>query len=62
MGLFNFIETFFFISLGITFMLILLLVYHFKQRLNAIEQKKEDYKNTYFSKDIKDNNKIINSK
>ena len=39
MGLFNFIETFFFISLGITFMLILLLVYHFKQRLNAIEQK-----------------------
>ena len=30
--------------------------------LNAIEQKKEDYKNTYFSKDIKDNNKIINSK
>jgi len=30
--------------------------------LNAIEQKKEDYKNTYFSKDIKDNSKIINSK
>lgn len=23
--------------------------------LNAIEQQKEDYKNTYFSKDIKDN-------
>ena len=39
MGLFNFIETFFFISLGITFMLILLLVYHFKQRLNTLEQK-----------------------
>ena len=39
MGVFNFIETFFFISLGITFVLILLLVYHFKQRLNAIEQK-----------------------
>jgi hypothetical protein len=26
--------------------------------LNSIEQQKEDYKNTYFSKDIKDNNKI----
>jgi hypothetical protein len=39
MGVFNFIETFFFISLGITFVLILLLVYHFKQRLNSIEQK-----------------------
>ena len=30
--------------------------------LNSIEQKKEDYKNTYFSKDIKDNGKIIFSK
>jgi predicted metal-dependent hydrolase len=30
--------------------------------LNSIEQKKEDYKNTYFSKDIKDNSKIIFSK
>ena len=30
--------------------------------LNAIEQKKEDYKNTYFSKDIKDNSKILSSK
>ena len=39
MGVFNFIETFFFISLGITFVLILLLVYHFKQRLNVLEQK-----------------------
>jgi len=39
MGFFNFIETFFFISLGITFVLILLLVYHFKQRMNALEQK-----------------------
>jgi len=26
--------------------------------LNSIEQQKEDYKNTYFSKDIKDNVKI----
>ena len=41
MGVFNFIETFFFISLGITFILILLLVYHFKQRLNTIEQKND---------------------
>ena len=41
MGVFNFIETFFFISLGITFVLILLLVYHFKQRLNSIEQKSD---------------------
>lgn len=28
--------------------------------LNMVEQQKEDYKNTYFSKDIKDNRKIIN--
>jgi cobalamin biosynthesis protein CobT len=39
MGLFNFIETFFFISLGITFVLILLLVYHFKQRISSLEHK-----------------------
>ena len=39
MSVFNFMETFFFISLGITFVLILLLVYHFKQRLGTIEQK-----------------------
>ena len=37
MGFFNMIETFFFISLGITFVLILLLVYHFKHRLSTIE-------------------------
>ena len=30
--------------------------------LNSIEQQKEDYKNTYFSKDIKDNGKILFSK
>ena len=41
MSVFNFMETFFFISLGITFILILLLVYHFKQRLGAIEQKSD---------------------
>ena len=27
--------------------------------LNSIEQQKEDYKNTYFAKDIKDNTKIF---
>ena len=41
MGFFNFIETFFFLSLGITFVLILLLVYHFKQRLTALENKSD---------------------
>jgi hypothetical protein len=41
MGVFNFIETIFFISLGITFVLILLLVYHFKQRISVIEQKSD---------------------
>jgi hypothetical protein len=41
MSVFNFMETFFFISLGITFVLILLLVYHFKQRLSAIEEKSD---------------------
>ena len=41
MGFFNFIETFFFISLAITFVLILLLVYHFKQRLSHLENKSE---------------------
>ena len=39
MGVFSFIETFFFLSLAITFILILLLVNHFKQRLNTIESK-----------------------
>jgi hypothetical protein len=27
--------------------------------LNSIEQQKEDYRNTYFTKDIKDNSKIL---
>jgi len=39
MGFFNLIESFFFISLAITFVLILLLVYHFKQRVVTLEQK-----------------------
>ncbi len=30
--------------------------------LNSIEKQKEDYRNTYFSKDIKDNRKILFSK
>jgi NTP pyrophosphatase (non-canonical NTP hydrolase) len=30
-----------------------------EQTLNTVEQQKEDYKNTYFTKDIKDNNKIF---
>jgi len=29
-----------------------------EKTLNVAEQKKEDYKNTYFTKDIKDNSKI----
>ena len=39
MSVFNFMESFFFISLGVTFILILLLVYHFKQRLSMVENK-----------------------
>jgi hypothetical protein len=39
MGVFNFIETFFFISLGVTILLVALLVYHFKQRINSLEQR-----------------------
>jgi hypothetical protein len=39
MAFFDFIENFFFISLGITFALILLLVYHFKQRISSMEKK-----------------------
>jgi hypothetical protein len=33
-----------------------------EQTLNSIEKQKEAYRNTYFSKDIKDNNKLLNSK
>lgn len=39
MGFFSFIETFFFISLAITFILIMMLVYHFKDRLTILEDK-----------------------
>ena len=41
MGFFSFIENFFFVTLAITFVLILLLVYHFKQRINYTEEKME---------------------
>jgi hypothetical protein len=39
MGFFNYIENFFFISLGVLFILVLLLVYHFKQRMTSVEKK-----------------------
>jgi hypothetical protein len=39
--MFGFLENFFFISLGITFGLILLLIYHFKERMTAVERKGE---------------------
>ena len=39
MSAFNFMETFFFFSLGITFVLLGLLIYHFKQRLVKTEEK-----------------------
>ena len=39
MGIFNFMETSFFISLGIIFILIFLIVYHFKERMISMEEK-----------------------
>lgn len=39
MGTFSLFETFFFLTLAILFILILLLIYHFKDRLNKVEQK-----------------------
>ena len=33
-----------------------------EKTLNYIEQQKESYRNTYFSKDIKDNIKLLSSK
>lgn len=41
MGLFGFIENFFFISLALVFVLVLLLVYHFKNRITVAEKKSE---------------------
>ena len=37
----NIVEMFFFVSLAMTFILILLIVYHFKQRISLIEQKND---------------------
>jgi hypothetical protein len=39
MGFFSLLETFFFISLAITFVLIIMLVYHFKGRLVSVEDR-----------------------
>lgn len=39
MELFSFVETFFFISLAITFVLIMMLIYHFRERLTIVEKK-----------------------
>ena len=39
MASFKFIETFFFLSLGITFALIITLVYHFKKRMESMETR-----------------------
>lgn len=39
MGIFSFIETFFFLSLAVSFVLILLLVYHFKKHVSLLERK-----------------------
>jgi len=33
-----------------------------EKTLNLVEKQKEDYKNTYFTKDIKDNSKLFSSK
>jgi hypothetical protein len=41
MAIFNFLENFFFISLAITFGLLLLLVYHFKERMSIVEKKSD---------------------
>ena len=39
MGFFNLIESAFFASLAITFVLVIMLVYHFKERLVSLEKK-----------------------
>ena len=41
MSAFGMIESFFFLSLGIVFILIVLLVYHFKQRITTVEHKSD---------------------
>lgn len=41
MTLFSLLESFFFLCLGISFVLILLMVYHFKKRIDALERSTE---------------------
>jgi len=41
MGLFDFMDSFFYISLGVLCLLILLLIYHFKDRIHTLETKNE---------------------
>lgn len=41
MTFFSLLESFFFMSLGLSFFLILLMVYHFKKRMDALEKKNE---------------------
>ena len=52
MANFSLFETFFFLTLAITFILILLLVYHFKDRLSKLEQKSDSMFNIIY--DISD--------
>jgi hypothetical protein len=67
MEFFSFLETLFFISLAVTFVLIIMLVYHFKGRLVLLEQKT----NTMFEilssmikemKDIRESSSILTDK
>ena len=37
MGLFSMLESFFFVTLGISCILLMMLIYHFKQRINKLE-------------------------
>ena len=41
MTIFSLLESFFFLFLGISFILVLLMVYHFKKKLDTIEKKNE---------------------
>ena len=49
MANFSLFETFFFLTLAITFILILLLVYHFKDRLSKLEQKSDSMFNIIYN-------------
>ena len=39
MGIFNMLEMLFFVSLAISFVLIVFVVYHFRQKIIALEEK-----------------------